>query len=80
MEELKLKREKERLDKIEMAEIFKADQDKEAQDLKMELAKLRKKLHDQQQAKTQAQPQAGPAPKVIKLQIETLVCCVILII
>ena len=45
----------------------------------MELAKLGKKLHDKQQAKTQDQPKAGPARKVIKLQIKTLVGHVIVI-
>ena len=50
-------------DRIVM-EIFKADQVKEANDLKVVLAKLSQKL-----CEAQAQPVPGPAAKVSKIQI-----------
>ena len=47
-EELRVRREKERLNKEVMDEIVKADKVKEASDLKIELAKLRRKLREAQ--------------------------------
>ena len=64
MEELKVRRDKEKEDGIVMGEIYKADQEKEAKDLNVELAKLWQKLHE-----AQAQPVLGPAAKVSKIQI-----------